>query len=93
MVLEDAGADYVDVARLPEEEGGGAQAIVDILRSRPAQGPTPFAPPILRCEDVLLAQTSIICCFVAEREGLAPETPVGRLHAHQLMLTVDGHFQ
>lgn len=47
LILEEAGADYVDVARLPEAQGGGAQAVVRMLRQAP--GPVaPLAPPILK---------------------------------------------
>ncbi len=32
LALEEAGADYVDVARLPEGQGGGVEAIERILK-------------------------------------------------------------
>jgi hypothetical protein len=41
LALEEAGADYVDVARRPEAEGGGVAALMKMLR---APGLSPFAP-------------------------------------------------
>jgi glutathione S-transferase len=88
LVLEDAGADYVDVARLPDADGGGAQALVDVMQKRAADGTAPFAPPFLKVGELVIAQTTLICRFVAEECGLAPEGSHDRLHADQLMLTV-----
>ena len=88
LVLEDTGADYIDVARLPEEEGGGAQRIVEFMQDHTRDGPVPFAPPILKSGDLVLAQTAVICRFVAEQTGLAPASPADRLQADQLMLTI-----
>ena len=60
LVLEDAGASYIDVGRLLEEEGGGPRAIVDILQ-RNDIGTPPFAPPILQHGDLFISQTATIC--------------------------------
>lgn len=87
LVLEEAGADYVDVARLPEEEGGGVGAIFAVLEGEVA-GPPPFAPPILKHGDLLLAQTPAICRYLAERHGLAPDAEADRFRADQLALTL-----
>ena len=42
LALEDAGADYVDVALLPEDEGGGVPALARFLdgEDRPIKGIT-----------------------------------------------------
>ena len=40
LALEEAGADYVDVARLPNSEGGGVKAITELLS---ASGDPAFA--------------------------------------------------
>ncbi len=88
LVLEDAGADYVDVARLPEDEGGGVAPIVELMQAHADGGPAPFAPPFLKTGDLILAQTPLICRYVAERTGLAPDDGADRLRADQLMLTV-----
>lgn len=86
LVLEEAGADYVDVARQPVAEGGGAQAVQRMLE---AGGPVPsFAPPILKVGELVLSQTANICAWLAQRHGLAPQDEAGRLHALQLQLTL-----
>jgi glutathione S-transferase len=88
LVLEDSGAEYVDVARLPEDQGGGLGPIVEIMQDHLRHHPAPFAPPILKAGDLVLAQTAVICRFIAEETGLAPATAADRLRADQLMLTV-----
>lgn len=86
LVLEEAGADYVDVARQPASEGGGAQAVVRMLS---AASPVPsFAPPLLKLGDLVISQTANICAWLGQRHGLAPEDEAGRLHALQLQLTL-----
>jgi len=86
LILEDAGAPYVDVARQPVAEGGGAQAVQRMVE---AGGPVPsFAPPILKVGDLVLSQTANICAWLGERLGLAPADEAGRLHALQLQLTL-----
>ena len=87
LVLEDAGVPFLDVARLPEEEGGGAQRVVE-MRKGGAAGLLPFAPPILKLGDQVLAQTSVICDFLGRRVGLAPEDEAGQEAARQLHLTI-----
>lgn len=87
LALEDAGASYVDVARRPESEGGGAAAVVERLE-RGGAGTPPFAPPILELEDLVLSQTPAIGRLVAEREGLAPAAERDRRRADALALTI-----
>jgi glutathione S-transferase len=86
LVLEEAGAPYVDVARLPESEGGGVAAILRVLKGR--TGAAPFAPPILRHGDLLLWQTPNILAWLAPRLSLAPTDEGGRLTANALALTL-----
>ncbi len=40
LALEQAGADYIDVARRPESEGGGEEALITFL----AQDDIPYPP-------------------------------------------------
>jgi glutathione S-transferase len=87
LVLEDAGVPYLDVGRLPESQGGGIQRVVE-MRQDAGEGLLPFAPPILRVGDLVLAQTALICDFLGRRVGLAPEDEAGRLAAMQLQLTI-----
>ncbi len=87
LILEDAGADYVDVARQPASEGGGAQAVQRILMEAGGGMPS-FAPPILKVGELFLSQTALICAWLGERLELAPRDEAGRLHAFQLQLTL-----
>jgi glutathione S-transferase len=86
-VLEEGGAEWVDVARLPESEGGGVAAIRALLDGE-HEGGLPYAPPILRLGRLVLAQTVAISELAADRLGLAPSSPEDRLLARQHGLTV-----
>ncbi len=84
LALEDAGAEYVDVARLPKR---GIPALMRFLESRSVDRP-PFAPPFLIAGSVVIAQTANILLFLGPRIGLAPKNEASRLWAHQLQLTI-----
>lgn len=87
LALEEASAEYVDVARLPRSKGGGYEAILRVLRGE--LGPhCPFAPPVLRAGEVVVAQTALILHFLGPRLGLVPDDPVNQLWLHELQLTV-----
>ena len=83
LALEEAGAEYVDVAR----HRGGVEAMQRLMNDA-AAGHPPFAPPFLKDGEVLIAQTANILFYVGRRHGLAPRDEVGRLWAHQLQLTI-----
>lgn len=87
LAFEDAGAEYVDVAREPEDKGGGVGAIMKYLRGE-MPGLTPYAPPFLVHGGHTIAQTANILQYVAPKLGLVPEGADSRLRAHQLMLTI-----
>jgi len=87
LALEDAGAKYVDVALVPEDEGGGVPAIERFLGGEDVARP-PFAPPFLRAGRQLIGQTANILLFLGGRLGLAPRDRAGRLWTHQLQLTI-----
>ena len=87
LALEEAGADYVDLALQPEEEGGGVTAINGVLDD-PNLVHLPFAPPFLKAGQRLVGQTPNILLFLGARLGLAPSEQAGRLWAHQLQLTI-----
>jgi glutathione S-transferase len=91
LVLEDAGARYVDVARLPEAQGGGARAIAKVLASRSNARPA-FAPPILQAGRLLIAQTPNILMFLGRRLKLAPSDEAGSLWTQQLQLTISDFY-
>ena len=88
LILEDSGTPYIDVARKPEEEGGGASAVIAFCKGE-REGHPIFAPPVLKVGDLVIAQTANICRFLGERLGLAPNDEVGRLYANQILLTID----
>jgi glutathione S-transferase len=83
LALEDAGADYTDVAREP----GGTDAMIELMGSRTNPRPS-FAPPFLRAGRQLIGQTALILDFLGRRHGLAPESESGRTWALQLQLTI-----
>ena len=83
LVLEDAGSDYVDVARRPR----GMAAMSKFLKSRTVKRP-PFAPPFLKAGKLVIGQTANILFFLGPGLGLAPKDEAARLWAHQLQLTI-----
>jgi glutathione S-transferase len=87
LAFEEAGVPYVDVARLPEEEGGGDEAIERLLEKK-RNGPRPFAVPALMVGDMVLSQTGAILDWLAPRLGLAPEGEEGRAWALEIQLTI-----
>jgi glutathione S-transferase len=84
LALEDAGADYVDVARRPR----GMRAMMHLMESRSVKRP-PFAPPFLRAGELVIAQTALILHYLGPRLGLAPKHEGARrwLHAQQLTIS------
>lgn len=83
LVLEEASAPYVDLARQPGQEG----CIPPYLHGR-GPGHPAFAPPILVDGELVLAQTTAICDHLARRHGLVPADDASRSLALQLHLTV-----
>jgi len=93
LALEDAGADYVDVARRPARAGSGVPAVMRWLngdKNGDKVACPPFAPPYLRVHGgrQLIAQTANILLFLGPRLGLVPKAEGSRLWAHQLQLTI-----
>ena len=83
LALEDAGADYVDVARIPK----GMAAMMRFMESRSVKHP-PFAPPFLKAGKLVIAQTANILLFLGPRLRLVPKDEASRLWAHQHQLTI-----
>jgi len=86
LALEEAGADYVDVAR-EKGRGLGEAALMKLWRNASLPQP-PFAPPFLRAGKLIIAQTAHILQYLGPRLGLVPKSEPVRLWAHQLQLTV-----
>jgi glutathione S-transferase len=79
LALEDAGADYVDVAR----RAHGVKAMqVQMKRNQI------FAPPFLRAGTTVVAQTALILHYLGTRLGLAPKSDKAQLWLHQQQLTI-----
>jgi glutathione S-transferase len=82
LALEEAGADYVDVARRER----GTAAMMQMMGAR--AGTPPFAPPFLKAGKLVIGQTTNILLYLGSRHGLAPKTEAGKLWVHGLQLTV-----
>ena len=82
LALEEAGADYVDVARGPR----GTSAMMKMMDAH--GGTPPFAPPFLKAGKLVIGQTANILLYLGARHGLAPKTEGGKLWVHQLQLTI-----
>lgn len=83
LALEDAGADYVDVARADD---GLARVSGDLdFENNPR---APFAPPYLRAGDIEVSHVANILAFLGPRLDLAPADEADRLWCHGLQLTL-----
>jgi glutathione S-transferase len=82
LALEDAGADYDDVAR----SANGMSAMMRMMEGN--SGTPPFAPPFLKAGKLVIGQTANILLYLGARHGLAPKTDAGKLWIHQLQLTI-----
>lgn len=82
LAMEDAAADYVDVAR-----ARGDDALMPFLRGAHA-GALPFAPPFLKAGRTVIAHTAAILLYLAPRLKLVSAGSSAQFHAHQLQLTI-----
>jgi glutathione S-transferase len=87
LALEDAGADYIDVARGLESEGRGVPAMLALMRGE-GTSHIPFAPPFLRDGVAIVSHIATILLYLGGRIGLAPTDEDGRLWTHQIQLTI-----
>src|SRR5258708_14109219 len=74
LALEEAGADYVDVARLPQR---GIAALMRFLEGK-SDGRPPFAPPFLKAGQLMIAPTANILLWPPPPHALRPQ----RSHPH-----------
>jgi glutathione S-transferase len=87
LALEEAGAKYLEVARMPVRKGGGTKALMHYIND-PAVKRPPFAPPYLKAGKLLIGQTANILLYLGPRLRLVPKDKRSRLWAHQLQLTI-----
>jgi len=81
LTLEEACADYIDVART----GAGVGAMMKLMEQKSTP---PFAPPFLKSGKLLIGQTANVLFYLGSRHGLAPKAESGKLWLHQLQLTI-----
>ncbi|MFH6785500.1 MULTISPECIES: glutathione S-transferase [Methylobacterium] len=84
LALEEAGADYADVARQDGIDGG----IDGMMAGLDAPPRPPFAPPYLRDGDLVIGQTAAILLYLGPRLGLVSESEADRIWTHQIQLTI-----
>lgn len=83
LALEDAGADYVDVARRHKKGNEGITAMQRAMKRYSI-----FACPFLRAGTVVVAQTALILHFLGPRLGLAPKSEKAQTWLLQQQLTI-----
>jgi glutathione S-transferase len=86
LALEEACAEYVDVARETGKDKG-VGALTRLLEPG-GDGRPAFAPPILKAGKLLISHTANILQYLGPRHGLLPTAESSRLWAHQLQLSV-----
>jgi len=84
LALEEAGVDYVDVARKGKS---GMRAMKRLLEGSRVARP-PYASPFLKAGKLIIGQTANILFYLGGRIGLAPKDEAGALWLHQLQLTI-----
>jgi glutathione S-transferase len=86
LALEEARADYVDVAR--RSGRGMGVAVLEKFLDDENLVAAPYAPPFLKAGKLIIGQTANILLFLGPRLGLTPRNDAGRIWVNQLQLTV-----
>ncbi|WP_028745641.1 glutathione S-transferase family protein [Rhizobium mesoamericanum] len=86
LALEEAQADYIDVARL-SGPGMGTAAMLELMRSK-HEPHIAFAPPFLRDGDLIVSHVANILFYLGPKLGLAPGDERLRYLANGLQLTI-----
>ena len=84
LALEDAGADYIDIAYDADDGVEHVDQGLDFEENPRA----PFAPPYLRADDIEVSHVANILQFLGPRLGLAPTEEAERVWCHALQLTL-----
>src|SRR5262249_56103316 len=84
LALEDAGADYVDVARRKGKRG--VPAMLKLLDGTRVARPS-YAPPFLKAGKLIIGQTANILLYLGGRLGLPPRDEPAALWVHHIHLT------
>jgi glutathione S-transferase len=84
LALEDAGADYLDVAR----SGDGSDRMMVYLEGSHGYPDLPFAPPFLKDGEIVVSHVANILSYLGPKLGLAPDDERLRIFAQGLQLTI-----
>jgi glutathione S-transferase len=87
LALEDAGADYIDVARGAKKDGLGTDAMMKLMNSK-TEPHIPFAPPFLKDGELIVPHVANILMYLGPKLKLAPKDEGLRYVAHGLQLTI-----
>jgi glutathione S-transferase len=86
LSLEEARADYIDMAR-QSGSGKGTTGMMGIIKST-SEAHIPFAPPFLRDGDLIVSHVANILLYLGPKLGLAPQDEKLRYVANGLQLTI-----
>jgi len=86
LALEEAQADYVDVAR-QSGRGMGTGAMLELMKSK-HEPHIPFAPPFLKDGELIVSHVANILFYLGPKLGLAPDDEKLRYVANGLQLTI-----
>jgi glutathione S-transferase len=87
LALEDASANYVDVARGAKKNGQGTAAMMKIIESK-SEPQIPYAPPFLKDGELIVPHVANILFYLGPKLGLAPKDENLRYVANGLQLTI-----
>jgi glutathione S-transferase len=74
LALEEAGADYIDIAKEPQ-----AETLLEDFLSKQDLARASFAPPFLADGEFVIGQTAAILLYLGARHDLAPAEEAARL--------------
>lgn len=86
LALEEAGADYTDMAR-QSGPGKGMHGMLEVMRSS-SEAHIPFAPPFLKDGDLIVSHVANILLYLGPRLGLAPRDEALKFVVNGLQLTI-----